>query len=257
MGGGVEGGGSEGGGSEGTGGAGGGTEGTGEGGGAAGGGTEGGGSIGLGDDGGGACGGGTEGGGGMGTGGMGGGSEGGGGGGNGGGGDGATIVIRMGCEKSVSTETLPAVTTTLSWDSPSTFLLSAAFRALTGAGLAMAFAAWHTAPSQETPPAPSVTIRVTVTSALYGLGSHVVYVARGGSGDGGGGVGGGGAGNGASEATETTSALTMLSGFTPSEVWNAASSRSLIEVLTLAALSSVHIIHSWHTAAAGRFWDLS
>jgi hypothetical protein len=254
-------GGNAGGGTEGAGGAGGGTEGTGEGGGAIGGGTEGGGSIGLGDIGGGACGGGTEGGGGLGTGGKGGGSKGGGGGGNGGGGDGAITVTRIGCAKRVSTVTLPAVTTTLSWASPSTFLLSAAFRALAGAGLAMAFAAVHTAPVQEAPPAPSVTIRVAVINVLYGLGSHVVYVARGGSGDGGGGVGGGGAGKGASLTTEMTAAPTLrtspATNATPSELSKSSlfAIRLLIVVLTLAAPLSVHTIHSWHTILAGSFWD--
>eukprot|EP00964_Phaeocystis_antarctica_P075696 scaffold46742_cov47-Phaeocystis_antarctica.AAC.2 len=165
----------------------------------------------------------------------------------------------MGWANSVSTVTLPAVTATLSWASPATLLLSAAARALTGAGLAMAFAAMHTAPAQDAPPAPSVTMKVAVTKARCVLGSHVVYEARGGSGDGGGGVGGGGAGTGAALTTETTPAETMLPATTdtPSEVWKPASPRLLIEVLTVAAFSSVHAIHSWHTFSADSFWDAS
>ena len=119
----------------------------------------------------------------------------------------------------------------------------------------------RTAPVQEAPPTPSVTIRVAVINVLYGLGSHVVYVARGGSGDGGGGVGGGGAGKGASLTTEMTAAPTLrtspATNATPSELSKSSlfAIRLLIVVLTLAAPLSVHTIHSWHTILAGSFWD--
>ena len=181
MGEGIDGGGTEGGGAEGGGG--GGDKGPGD----AGGGTEGGG----GDKGPGDAGGGCEGGG-----------KGDGGGGNGGGGDGAVTLTRIFTLNSVSTLTLPAATTTLSWASPAALLLSAAFRA----PACNAVAVEHTDSLQSTPSLPSVTTRVAVTIELIGLGSHVVYVARGGGGDGCGGAGGGGVGGGAWLSTEMTSA---------------------------------------------------
>ena len=162
--------------------------------GTAGGGTEGGGTEGGGgggDKGAGDAGGGTEGGG-----------KGDGGGGNGGGGDGAVTLTRIFTLNSVSTLTLPAATTTLSWASPAALLLSAAFRA----PACNAAAVEHTDLLQSMPSLPSVTTRVAVTIELIGLGSHVVYVARGGGGDGCGGAGGGGVGGGAWLTTEMTSA---------------------------------------------------
>ena len=178
--------------------------------GAAGGGTEGGGTEGgggggdkgAGDAGGGTEGGGCVGGGGGGSEGTGDGGKGDGGGGNGGGGDGAVTVTRISTLNSVSTLTLPAATTTLSWASPAALLLSAAFRA----PACNAAAVEHTDLLQSMPSLPSVTTRVAVTIELIGLGSHVVYVARGGGGDGCGGAGGGGVGGGAWLSTEMTSA---------------------------------------------------
>lgn len=220
----------------------------------------GGGGKGDGDAGDGDKGDGDKGGGGGGSEGTGDGGKGDGGGGNGGGGDGAITVTRISTLNSVSTLTLPAATTTLSWaSSPAALLLSATFRAPACNAAAME----HTDPLQSLPPAPSVTIRVAVTIDLIFLGSHVVYSARGGGGDGCGGAGGGGVGGGAWLTTEMTSAEMTSASNVGLAVRPAMLSilfqklALLISVFTPSALSplaSVHNRHSLHTAAAVRSW---
>ena len=154
--------------------------------------------------------------------------------------------------------TLPAVTATLSWASPAALLLSAASRA----PACNAVAVEHTDSLQSTPSLPSVTTRVAVTIERICLGSHVVYVARGGGGDGCGGAGGGGDGGGAWLSTEMTSAEYHWYIYSAGRLVSNPSmvlagrlvSNPSILVFTRSALSSVHNRHSLHTTAAVRSW---
>ena len=99
-----------------------------------------------------------------------------------------------------------------------------------------------------------VTMRVAVMITLYGLGSHVVYVANGGGGEGGGGDGSGGDGSGAALKIVTTRASDTICKISqapaPDALKYSSGPNALIAMAAALASFAVHTKHSWHTADA-------
>ena len=92
-------------------------------------------------------------------------------------------------------------------------------------------------------------MRVAVMITLYGLGSHVVYVANGGGGE-----GGGGDGSGAALKIVTTRASDTICKISqapaPDALKYSSGPNALIAMAAALASFAVHTKHSWHTADA-------